>query len=137
MIVSRLCFLIIFFFSLTNKISAFTVVLLNMKSLIFDLRYFYFYFYCFHYLNRSYGQLPLFMLKTSKSEINDTKSNRHFPDSRTRNLSNWFLTGFSVLYCYYLRDFQCLKFFNNIICYYNQQFYSMYVYCILQIFYFT
>ena len=39
-IVYRLYFLINFFFSLTQKITAFTLVLLNMKSLIFDFKMF-------------------------------------------------------------------------------------------------
>ena len=38
--VCRLCLLINFFFSVTQKISAFTIVLLNMKSLIFDFKLF-------------------------------------------------------------------------------------------------
>ena len=45
------------FFSLTQKISAFTFVLRNMKSFIFDFKLFL--FYCFHYLNRSYGRFVL------------------------------------------------------------------------------
>ena len=47
-------------FSLTQKISALTLVLLNMTSLIFDFKIFFnFLFCCFHYLYRSFGQFVL------------------------------------------------------------------------------